>query len=67
MSGSFKTTQQRINALLRVIALVCIILGGLFAYFISQTVLIPQLVPILYFLAAVLIFVGATVLIAKFE
>ncbi len=67
MAGSFKNTQQRISALLRVIALLCIIFGGLFAYFISQTVLIPQLVPILYFLAGLLIFVGATVLIAKFE
>ncbi|MHB8566019.1 MAG: hypothetical protein ACYC7D_02730 [Nitrososphaerales archaeon] len=67
MAGSFKNIQQRIGALLRVISLLCIIFGGLFAYFISQTSLIPQLVPILYFLAALLIFVGATVLIAKFE
>ncbi len=67
MASSLKTSQQRINALLRVVALLCIILGGTFAYFIYQTVLIPQLVPIFYFMAALLIFVGATVLIARYE
>lgn len=67
MAGALKTSQQRISALLRVIALMCIILGGTFAYFISQSILIPQLVPIFYFIAALLIFVGFVVLIARFE
>ena len=67
MSGSFKTSQQRVSALLRVISLFCIILGGSFAYFIYQTTLIPQLVPIFYFLAALMIFVGFIVLIAKYD
>ena len=67
MSGTFKTSHERISALLRVMGLLCVILGGSFAYFISQTALIPQLVPILYFLSALMIFVGAVVLIAKFE
>jgi len=67
MAGTFKTSQQRISALLRVISLFCIIMGGSFAYFISQTTLIPQLVPIFYFLAALLIFVGFIVLIAKYD
>lgn len=67
MSRSLKTSHERINALLRMISLLCIILGGSFAYFISQTTLIPELVPIFYFMAALLIFVGATVLIAHFD
>jgi len=68
MAGAFKTSQQRISALLRVIALFCIVMGGTFAYFISQTTgLIPQMVPIFYFLAVLLIFVGLVVLIARFD
>lgn len=53
------------DALIRVMGLVCIILGGVFVYFISQTQLIPQLVPIFYFMAATLIFAGFVVLIAR--
>lgn len=67
MSKALSNTQQRISALLRVIALVCILLGGVFVYDISQTVLIPQLVPIFYFMAALMIFVGFIVLIARFD
>ncbi|MDG6997778.1 MAG: hypothetical protein JRN15_01540 [Nitrososphaerota archaeon] len=67
MSRSLKTSQERISALLRVISLLCIVLGGTFAYFIYQTTLIPQLVPIFYFMAGLLIFVGVVVLIAKYE
>ncbi len=67
MSKALSTSQQRISALLRVIALVCILLGGVFAYDIYQTTLIPQLVPIFYFMAALMIFVGAVVLIARFD
>ena len=67
MSKALSTSQQRISALLRVIALVCIMLGGVFAYDIYQTTLIPQLVPIFYFMAALMIFVGAVVLIARFD
>ncbi|MHB1909502.1 MAG: hypothetical protein ACYCQJ_11640 [Nitrososphaerales archaeon] len=67
MSKTLQTAQQRINALLRVIALLCIILGGLFIYFTSQSNLIPQLVPIFYFIAALLIFVGIVVLIVRFD
>ena len=67
MSKALSNTQQRISALLRVIALVCILLGGVFAFYISQTVLIPQLVPIFYFMAALMIFVGFVVLIARFN
>ena len=65
MSGKLATSQARIDALVRVLGLVCIIVGGTFAYFISQTQLIPQLVPIFYFMAAALIFAGLVVLIAK--
>ena len=64
--GTVGKAQQRISALLRVIGLVCIVLGGVFAYYISQTVLIPQLVPVFYFMAGLLIFVGVTVLIARY-
>ena len=67
MSRSLKTSQERISALLRVISLLCIVLGGTFAYFIYQTTLIPQLAPIFYFMAGLLIFVGVVVLIAKYE
>lgn len=67
MSKTLSNTQQRISALLRVFALICILLGGVFAYDISQTVLIPQLVPIFYFMAALMIFVGFVVLIARFD
>jgi len=42
-------------------------LGGVFAYDIYQTTLIPQLVPIFYFMAALMIFVGAVVLISRFD
>jgi hypothetical protein len=66
LAKTLKTSQQRIDALLRVIALLCIISGGVFAYEIAQTTLIPQLVPIFYFMAALLIFVGLVVLVAKF-
>jgi hypothetical protein len=66
MSKSLKTSQQRIDALLRVISLLCIISGGVFVYEIAQTSLIPQLVPIFYFMAALLIFVGFVVLISKY-
>ena len=67
MAKALSNSQQRISALLRVIALICILLGGAFAYDISQTVLIPQLVPIFYFMAALMIFVGVVVLISKFD
>jgi|GEM_PF-1602167 uncharacterized membrane protein len=67
MSKTLKTSQQRIDALLRVIALLCIISGAVFAYEISLTTLIPQLVPIFYFMAGVLIFVGFVVLISRYE
>jgi len=67
MSKALSNTQQRISALLRVISIVCILIGGVFAYDISQTVLIPQLVPFFYFMAAMMIFVGAVVLIARFD
>ncbi|MCL5068245.1 MAG: hypothetical protein M1368_07825 [Thaumarchaeota archaeon] len=40
---------------------------AVFVYFISQTTLIPQLIPIFYFMAGLLIFAGATMLIAKYE
>jgi hypothetical protein len=52
---------------LRVIALVCLVIGGVFAYYVSQAGLIPQLVPVFYFMAALLIFVGVTILIARFD
>ncbi len=67
MASTVQTPQARVDALLRVLALVCIIVGGVFTYFIYQTQLIPQLVPIFYFMAGVLIFVGAVILIARFE
>jgi hypothetical protein len=53
--------------MLRVMALICIVIGGVFVYFITQTTLIPQLYPIFYFMAALLIFAGIVVLIARFE
>ncbi|MGI0078118.1 MAG: hypothetical protein ACRECH_00655 [Nitrososphaerales archaeon] len=65
MSSSLETSQSRVDAVIRVMGLVCIILGGVFVYFISQTKLIPQLVPIFYFMAATLIFAGVVVLIAR--
>jgi hypothetical protein len=67
MSRAFRTSRERISALLRIISLTCIALGGVFAYYISQTTLIPQLVPEFYFMAGLLIFVGIVVLIARFE
>jgi hypothetical protein len=67
MAKALKTSQQRIDAMLRVIGLVCIVIGGVFAYFITQTALIPQLYPIFYFMAALLIFAGIVVVIARFE
>ena len=67
MSRSLRTSRERISALLRIISLMSIVLGGVFAFYISQTTLIPQLVPEFYFMAALLIFVGIVVLIAKFE
>jgi hypothetical protein len=67
MSKSFETAGQRVDALIRIVALFCIILGGVFLFFISQTVLIPQLVPIFYFMATLLIFAGIVLLIVKFE
>lgn len=67
MSKALSNTQQRISALLRVIALVCVLLGVVFAVDIYQTVLIPQLVPLFYFMAALMIFTGVVVLIARFD
>lgn len=67
MSRTLRTSRERISALLRIISLMTIVLGGVFAYYISQTTLIPQLVPEFYFMAALLIFVGIVVLISKFE
>ncbi|MDH2901886.1 MAG: hypothetical protein PXY39_13035 [archaeon] len=67
MSQSVQKTQQRIDAMLRVLALVCIIVGALFFYFAIQAALIPQLVPIFYFMGALLIFVGGVILIVRFE
>ena len=65
MSAALETSKSRVDALIRVMGLVCIILGGVFVYFIFQTQLIPQLVPIFYFMAATLIFAGFVVLIAR--
>jgi hypothetical protein len=67
VSKTLSNTQQRISALLRVIGLVCILLGGVFTYDISQTVLIPQLVPFFYFMAALMIFTGVVVVISRFD
>lgn len=67
MTSSISTAHERVDALIRVISLVCIIMGAVFVYFISQTTLIPQLIPIFYFMAGLLIFAGATMLIAKYE
>jgi peptidoglycan/LPS O-acetylase OafA/YrhL len=67
MSKALSNTQQRISAFLRVVAIVCILLGVVFAADIYQTVLIPQLVPFFYFMAALMIFVGFIVLIARFD
>ena len=67
MSKALGNSQQRISALLRVIALVCILLGIVFAAYIDQTPLIPQLVPIFYFMAGLMIFVGVVVMISKFD
>ena len=67
MSRTLRTSRERISALLRIISLMTIVLACVFAYYISQTTLIPQLVPEFYFMAALLIFVGIVVLISKFE
>jgi hypothetical protein len=67
MSKALSNTQQRISAFLRVIALVCILLGVVFTVDIYETVLIPQLIPIFYFMAALLIFTGVIVLISRFD
>jgi hypothetical protein len=67
LSKALGNSQQRISALLRVISLVCILLGIVFAFYISQTTLIPQLVAIFYFMAGLMIFVGAIVMIARFD
>jgi preprotein translocase subunit SecY len=67
LSSSIQKTQQRIDAMLRVLALICVIVGGLFFYFAIQAVLIPQLVPIFYFMGGLLVFVGGVVLIVRFE
>jgi hypothetical protein len=67
VSRALRTSRERISALLRIISLMTIALGGVFAYYISQTSLIPQLVPEFYFMAGLLIFVGFVILIAKFE
>ncbi len=67
MSSTVQTSQARVDALLRVVGLVCIIVGGVFVYFIYQTQLIPQLVPIFYFMAGLLVFVGVVILISRFE
>jgi zinc transporter ZupT len=66
LSSSVQTSQTRVDALLKVLGFVCIIIGGVFAYFIYQTQLIPQLVPIFYFMAGLLVFVGAVIVIARF-
>lgn len=67
MSHTVQTAQQRINAMLRVLALVCVIIGALFVYYVYSATLIPQLIPIFYFMGGLLIFVGATFLILRFE
>ena len=67
MSRTLRTSRERISALLRIISLMTIVLGGVFAYYISQTTLIPQLVPEYYFMADLLILVGIVVQISKFE
>jgi hypothetical protein len=53
--------------MLRVLAIVCIIIGGLFVYYLVGATVIPQLVPIFYFMGGLLIFVGAVFLILRFE
>ena len=67
MSKALSNTQQRISAFLRVIAAICVLLGAVFAADIYETTLIPQLVPIFYFMAALMIFVGLVVLVARFD
>jgi hypothetical protein len=67
LSKALSNTQQRISALLRVFAIIIVLLGVVFTADIYETVLIPQLVPFFYFMAALMIFVGLVVLIAKFE
>lgn len=67
MSRALRTSRERISALLRVVSIVLIVMGGVFAYYVSETSLIPQLIPEFYFMAGLLIFTGLVVLIAKFE
>lgn len=62
-----KIQETRMDLLIRLIGLTLLVLGSVTAYFTATTVLVPQLPPILYTIAIVLIFVGALALIAKIE
>lgn len=66
-----KTQESRVGALIRLVGFLVFALGAALAYFTSVEAgaanIVPQIVPVFYLIAALLIFFGLLAMVAKFR
>ncbi len=69
MSG--KAQESRVNALVRLVGFLVFALGTTLAYFTyieaAAADIVPQIVPVFYIIAALLLFFGLLAMVAKFR
>ena len=68
---TLNTQESRVNVLLRLVGFVFLAMGGAMTYLTyseaSQANIVPQIVPVFYLVAALLIIVGLVATIAKYR
>ncbi|TLY14814.1 MAG: hypothetical protein E6K86_07460 [Thaumarchaeota archaeon] len=66
-----KTQQSRVDALVRLVGFLVFALGGTLAYFTyieaAAAGIVPQIVPVFYLIATLLLFFGLLAMAAKFR
>jgi len=66
-----KTQESRVGALVRLVGFLVFSLGATLAYFTyvegAAATIVPQVVPVFYFIAALLILVGFLAMVSKFR
>ncbi len=66
-----KTQESRVGALVRLVGFLVFALGATLAYFTyvegAAATIVPQIVPVFYFIAALLILVGFLAMVSKFR
>ncbi len=68
---TLNTQESRVNVLLRLVGLVILALGGAMTYLTymegSNANIVPQILPVFYLIALLLMIVGIVAVIAKFK